>query len=128
MALRMSTARRPGAIVPATGTMSVAREQFVAVRLNGGKVFIAGGFSNRYLKTVEIYLPATGTFTPGKYDMLSARGGAVAVLLQGGTVLIAGGYNGSYLSSAEIYDPTTEIFTLTSAMSRSPSECHRHHD
>ncbi len=29
-----------GAIVPATGTMSVAREQFVAVRMFGGKVFI----------------------------------------------------------------------------------------
>jgi hypothetical protein len=106
-----------GAIVPATGTMSVAREQFIAVRLFGGKVFITGGYNNRYLKTVEIFAPSTGTFTPGKYDMLIPRGGAVATLLQSGTVLIAGGYNGSYLSSAEIYDPETEVFTLTSAMS-----------
>ncbi len=106
-----------GAIVPATGTMSVAREQFIAVRLIGGRVFIAGGFNNRYLRTAELFSPATGTFTPGKYAMATPRGGAVATLLQSGTVLIAGGYNGSYLSSAEIYDPATETFTLTSAMS-----------
>ncbi len=105
-----------GAIVPATGTMSVARQQFIAVRMIGGKVIIAGGFNNRYLNTAEIFSPATGTFAPGKYDMVTARGGAVAALLQSGTVLIAGGYNGSYLSSAEIYDPATETFTLTSAM------------
>ena len=105
-----------GALVPATGTMSMAREQFVAVRMFGGKVFIGGGFNNRYLKTVEIFAPATGTFAPGKNDMLSARAGAVATLLQSGTVLIAGGYNGEYLSSAEIYDPTTEAFTSTSSM------------
>jgi hypothetical protein len=103
-------------VVPAAGTMSVAREQFIAVRMVGGKVFITGGYNNRYLKTVEIYDPSTGTFAPGKYDMLTARGGAVAALLQGGAVLIAGGYNGNYLSSAEIYDPTTEAFTVTASM------------
>jgi hypothetical protein len=105
-----------GAIAPTTGTMSVAREQFVAVRMFGGKVFVGGGYNNRYLKTAEIFDPSTGTFTAGRYDMLAARGGAVATLMQGGTVLIAGGYNGEYLASAEIYDPTTEAFTSTDSM------------
>ena len=106
-----------GAIVPTTGTMSVAREQFVAVRMFGGNVFIGGGYNNRYLKSVEIFVPATGTFTAGKYDMQVARAGAVSTLLQAGTVLIAGGYNGEYLSSAEIYNPTTGAFTSTASMS-----------
>ena len=50
-----------GAVVQTSGNMSEPREQFVAVRMNGGKVFIGGGFSNRYLRSVEIYNPATGS-------------------------------------------------------------------
>jgi hypothetical protein len=105
-----------GAVVPSTGTMSQSRDQFIAVRLNSGNVFIAGGYNNRYLRTVEIFAPSTGTFKPGKYDMLTSRAGAVAALLQSGTVLIAGGYNGDYLSKTEIYDPSTETFTAANSM------------
>ena len=96
-----------GTVVSTPGNMGESREQFLAVRMFGGKVFIGGGYNNRYLKSVEIFDPATGTFSDGKNDMLSARGGGVAVLLQGETILIAGGYNGNYLSSAEIYNPRT---------------------
>ena len=105
-----------GSVVPTAGKMVAARAQFVAVRMFGGEVFVAGGYNNRYLRLVEIYDPSTGTFRAGKNPMLAARGGAVATLLQGGTILVAGGYNGNYLSSAEIYDPTTETFTSAASM------------
>ncbi len=106
-----------GTVVPTSGKMNAAREQFVAVAMHGGRVLIAGGYNNRYLKTAEVFNPATGTFAPVEEEMTFARVGAVATLLQGGGVLIAGGYNGSYLTVAEIYDPTTETFTSTNPMS-----------
>jgi hypothetical protein len=98
-----------------TGAMSVMREQHVAVRLNSGKVLVAGGYNNRYLKSMEIYNPADGSFEETT-DLSAARTGAGAVLLKGGLVLIAGGYNGDYLITAEIYDPSSKAVKYTGNM------------
>ncbi len=101
-----------GTLSPLANTMTVAREQHVAVRLGNGKVLIAGGYNNHYLSTVDLFDPAAGTFT-ATGNLITARSGAAAVILQGGTALIMGGFNGSYISSAETYDPSTEVFTAT---------------
>lgn len=102
-----------------TGPMQRPREEHVAVAMVGGKVLIAGGYDNRYLKSIELFDAATSSFETildknGKELKLnSSRGGAAAIRLPGGRVLIAGGYNGSFLSSVEIYDPTTRAVTTS---------------
>ncbi len=102
-----------GMLTPISQAMNARREGHVAVRMGGGKVLIAGGFNNHYLKTAEIFAPETQSFTATE-DMLVIRTGATAVLLQGGTVLVAGGYNGGYLNLAETYNPGSGTFTATS--------------
>ena len=114
-----------GEFVPTAGNMVVAREEHTAVTMNDGRVLIAGGKDNRYLKSAEIFDPSTGLFEPNYQtttspisglstttvgDMNSARSGAEGVLLLDGRVLIAGGYNGTYLKTAELYDPETGVF------------------
>jgi hypothetical protein len=102
---------------PQVGKLNVAREKHIAVRIGDGRVLIAAGYNNRYLKSFEMFDPTTGLFTITDEVMTSTRSGAAAVLMQGGSVLIAGGYNGNYLSSADIFDPTTETFhASTSSM------------
>lgn len=99
-----------GRIAPAAGKMNVARERHVSVAMKNGKVLIAGGYDNRYLKSAEIFDPETSAFTRSA-DLIAARAGAAAAPLPDGNVLIAGGYNGQYLNSAEIYDPVATSFT-----------------
>ncbi len=103
-----------GAITP-SGSMSIAREQHVAVRLNNGKVLVAGGYDNRYLNSMELYSPADGSFT-ATTSLSATRAGAGVVLLRGGVVLIVGGYNGTYLQTAETFDPTSESVKYTGNM------------
>lgn len=116
-----------GEFSPTVGNLGVPRENHVAISLDNGKVLIAGGHNNRYLRSAELFDPATGLFSQnlqtvldeetGIYEtsegnMKIARSGAGAVRLLNGKVFIVGGYNGNYLSSAEIYDPSTGEFVL----------------
>jgi hypothetical protein len=111
-----------------TGDLLTAREEHTAVALNDGKVLVAGGRNNRYLKSAEIFNPATGLFTVNyqtvfsaitgldtttEGSMKTARSGAAGILLLNGKVLIAGGFNGNYLSDSETYDPATGEFNYT---------------
>jgi hypothetical protein len=112
-----------GKITAVSGKLVTAREQQMAVRLNGGKILLAGGYNDGYLRTAELFDPSKGTFTETRGDtsvsswtegkMLYARTGGASVLLQGGTVLVLGGFNGGYLAYAETYDPATDKFTST---------------
>lgn len=102
-----------GTLAPAVNTMNVARENHVSIRLGNGKVLIAGGYNDHYIKSAEIYDPVSGSFTATEDNMVSPRSGAAGVLLRGGTALLIGGYNGSYISSGETYDPTSDTFTAT---------------
>ena len=91
-----------------------------SVLLNNGTVLIAGGQDNdgNSLASVEVYDPATGTFSVTG-DMNSTRQSLTATLLESGQVLIAGGmeYYAHVLTSAELYQPTTLTPTgLTSIM------------
>jgi hypothetical protein len=95
-----------------------------ATLLGDGHVLIVHGRD----PTVELYDPASGTFSPTG-SMSATRFGHTATLLQDGRVLVAGGYtyadaaSAVILASAELYDPQTGTFGPTGAMSV-PREFH----
>ncbi|WP_005032725.1 Kelch repeat-containing protein [Holophaga foetida] len=96
---------------PATGTfsstggMGTARLAHTATLLSGGKVLIAGGYSNSgSLGSAELYNPSTGTFTTVANAMAHARESHTATLLSNGKVLIVGGTSSdASLASAELF-------------------------
>jgi hypothetical protein len=108
-----------------TGSLATARYDFSASMLRNGEVLVVGGSSwtdaqpaTVYLKSAELYDPATGKFRSAG-NMTVARTKPAIVTLQDGPVLIAGGMGGSHypsLSSAEIYDPATGKFSATGDM------------
>ena len=108
---------------PVNGLAIEGRAQPSVALLPNGKVLITGGFSgepaNQFLRTAELFDPATETFTklegPG-HEPVERRGEAAAVTLQNGKVLIAGGFNegtteSAALATAEVFDYTTNTFT-----------------
>lgn len=100
----------------ATGALGEARQQHSATLLPNGRVLIVGGVVNgdtaTAKKTVEIYNPATGKFTPAA-SIRTARANHFAVLLRTGLVLIGGGYtvDGSSIRSAQLYNPASGVWT-----------------
>jgi len=75
-----------------------------------GPVLFAGGFSQGYLNTADLYDPGLGTFSATS-TMGIHRGYHTAALLPSGDVLLAGGTDGvSVLQSAEFFDPVLGTF------------------
>lgn len=70
-----------------TGSMSVSRTNHMAVRLNDGRVLVAGGSGTN---SSEIYDPTTGTFSSAGNTVL-ARSAAGGALMKDGRVVMAGG-------------------------------------
>lgn len=111
-------------------SMTTPRADHVAVRLNDGRVLIAGGTSTGdiggVLSSAELYDPADRAFVPTA-AMTVPREGPTATLLADATVLLTGGVQSvgyrSELSSAEIYDPATGGFRVTGSM-HTPREGH----
>ena len=93
-----------------TASLGTGRFIHTATLLGSGQVLVAGGAyssnMNDTLATVELYDPATGTWSPASH-MLNHRGSHSATLLPSGQVLVAGGDNGSWppLNVAELYTP-----------------------
>src|SRR6185503_4747963 len=80
------------------------------------KVLVAGG-RYPYLSSVELYDPATGTWT-NIVVMHALRAGHTATLLPNGGLLVAAGSEWDYsqLSSAELYDPVAKSWAVTTSM------------
>jgi hypothetical protein len=108
-----------GSFAP-TGDMAAMREGAAAAPLPDGRVLVAGGYDGAtFLKSAEVFNPATNAFTAVN-NMAAMRDGAAAAPLPDGRVLVAGGYyyDGAdhYLKSAELYDPATGTFSATGDM------------
>jgi Tol biopolymer transport system component len=96
------------------GSMTKGRQEHTATLLPDGRVLITGGYWSDgshwdVLSSVELYDPATGTFT-SLGSMGEPRIEPTATLLNDGRVLIAGGSSidstgGVALSSAVLYQP-----------------------
>ena len=109
-----------GTITTVTDKLSVGRERPAVFRLASGKVLIAGGQNNRYLRGADIYdyNPDNPTASPiaETGDLLSVRSGMTTIFAPGGAALIIGGYNGNYLTTVEQYDTVSEKFIMTGGM------------
>ncbi len=101
----------------ATGSLATARSAHNATLLRNGKVLAAGGrnllgpnLPATDLNSVELYDPATGTWSAtGSLGM--ARESFTATLLPDGKVLAVGGQNYLYtLGTAELYNPAAAGF------------------
>jgi N-acetylneuraminic acid mutarotase len=106
----------------ATGSLTTARYGQTATLLSSGKVLVTGGATALMgsplnpTNTVELYDPATGSWTV-KSNMTIGRDGQAATLLTNGKVLVSGGSGSSgYLASAELYDPSADTWTSTGSM------------
>ncbi len=101
-----------------TGSMSTPRSEHGAARLPDGRVLVAGGYSTGGPSTasVEIYDPASGTFTPAS-PLIEARSPGSVATLADGRILFVGGVrqttSGSlFLGNAEIYDPASASWSM----------------
>lgn len=90
-----------------TDSMAEPRRDHTATLLADGTVLIVGWVTN----LVELYAPATGTFTETGSSLFGHAQGSTATRLSDGNVLIVGGTSG--LKASEIYDPATRTFSAT---------------
>ena len=94
------------------GDMNNARQSHHLVKLLDGKVLVVGGGAGpglaNPLTTMEIFDPATNSFTPAA-SMTKARMTCAVTLLADGKVLLAFSWNGSVVTpESEMYDPATD--------------------
>jgi len=91
-----------------TGHMTMRRVSQAAVRLPGGSVLLAGGYSGREATAAtEVYDPGVGRFRRTG-SLLSPHADGAVVRLRDGRILFAGGYDGSRVTrAAELYTPTS---------------------
>src|SRR6266850_2207844 len=111
-----ASAQTVGASWSYTGNLNNARQYHTATLLLGGKVLVAGGYSNDdWLSSAELYDSATGRWSnTGNLNL--ARLFHTATLLSNGKVLVAGGKDSAFdntLKSTELYDPVTETWSNT---------------
>jgi len=100
------------AVVPTAQSMQVMRTGAAASVLMDGKVLISGGASLAASDTVEVYDPATGTFTQLAGRLSVGRYGHTSVRIDTRRVLIYGGFTLSQqVAPPEIFDPVAGTST-----------------
>ncbi|WP_433932686.1 Kelch repeat-containing protein [Sorangium cellulosum] len=140
-----SMALRAGAVWAASAPsweslppMITPRGEHTATVLQDGRVLVAGGYPELdafpytdagalSLQQVEIYDPATRTWSPAA-PLGRGRAGHAAILLPNGHVLVAGGRQinrqtaGAELASAETYDPASNTWTAAGRLPLPPTD------
>jgi len=109
------------------GTLSAIRWYSTAAQLQDGRVLIVGGEDSGaefgpYHTTdqVDVFNPASGTFTAAGSLAGGGRGYHGSASLPSGKVLVSGGWRtppSTFLDSNEIYDPVTNAFQVVAPMS-----------
>jgi len=95
-----------------TGSLNQGREGFCSVKLDDGRILVAGGSANCVeLFSCEIYDPNTGQWTTTD-SMNYARSGFSLTKLVDGKILATGGFGYDVAGiSAEIFDSETELWS-----------------
>ncbi|MCU0655626.1 MAG: IPT/TIG domain-containing protein, partial [Polyangiaceae bacterium] len=99
-----------------TGPLNQGRSKLTAHTLPDGRVIFIGGASSSAggitnpMTTIELYDPATGTFSVAPYQMATPRTWHASALLRDGRVLAMGGYTlpgqcGSLTAAVDRIDP-----------------------
>ncbi len=112
-----------------TGSLNTGRAFHSATLLPNGKVLVSGGetfdsydYTLVSMKSVEIYDPATETWST-EASLTDARAYHTSMLLPSGDVLVTGGLSfaarGELVGSTELYDPTSGSWSGTGALSTS---------
>ncbi len=107
---------------PATDTWTTKSEMptergFHSANVVDGRIYVIGGShasgpGRNHVLTVEVYEPATDTWTQ-KGDMPSSRGAGFSSVVDG-KIYVIGGYGGP--RRVDEYDPATDTWTTKSAM------------
>jgi hypothetical protein len=104
-----------GTFTPTTGPMTTAHCSHTSTLLNTGEVLIGAGFvdeeNQAATPVLDIYLPATQTFSSSPGHLFNARGNHTATLLisgEAGDVLFTGGNPDSNLVTTDL--ATAEVY------------------
>ncbi len=99
--------------------MTEARSGGAAVTLDDGRVLVFGGSTaSGATNAVQLFDPASNSWSDLGVVMLDARSGHSATALADGRILLAGGENSSGpISSLELYDPASNSFSSAGTLS-----------
>ncbi|AKJ00604.1 galactose oxidase-like protein [Archangium gephyra] len=106
-----------------TGSLNVPHQNFAGVRLDSGKVLVAGGQDGSGAPSssiAELYDPASGVWSLTG-ALVVPRSFFTLTRLDSGKVLASGGMTpaGGLSTSAELYDPATGTWSLVGSLSTS---------
>ncbi len=102
-----------------TGNLPLAREGGDSgVLLHDGRVMMLGGEGPwlTFSPEVELYNPASDTWSETGNLPHGISGGSLVVLQDGRVMLIGGDYNGSALAEVELYDPATGTWSAAAPL------------
>lgn len=94
-------------------SMTTAREQAAAAVLNG-KLYVTGGINISYLRSVEVYDPASGRWAAAP-DLPTMRGNHAAAVLNGKLYVLGGHTGNGPVNTVDAYDPMTNTWTTAAS-------------
>lgn len=100
-------------------SMTTTRRDHTATLLANGKVLVVGGYNgsaSNMVQTVELFDPATGTWTSA--PSWTPRRSHTAIRLASGKVLVTGGSEayGALLTDTALYDPVSNTWSVGAAL------------